>query len=159
PHRYRGRRRGLVHAREWRIGLDRGPSHRLPGTRVARRPAPRRGRARAQGQPRLPRARDLYPGRRADRPRQRRLQHPPEARAGMSYKVPLPVMAPEPRALVPCTECGKCCTYVAVGINAPTTPRLATDILWYLYHDRVYVYRDGAGEWSVHFETRCRQLG
>ena len=77
----------------------------------------------------------------------------------MSYKVPLPVVAPQPGALVPCTECGKCCTYVAVGINAPTTPRLATDILWYLYHDRVYVYRDGAGEWSVHFETRCRQLG
>jgi Fe-S-cluster containining protein len=77
----------------------------------------------------------------------------------MSYKVPLPVLAPDPRPLVPCTECGKCCTYVAVGINAPTSPRLATDILWYLYHDRVYVYRDGAGEWSVHFETRCRQLG
>jgi Fe-S-cluster containining protein len=77
----------------------------------------------------------------------------------MSQRIPLPVLAPDPTPLVPCTACGKCCTYVAVGVNAPTTPRLATDVLWYLYHDHVYVYRDGAGEWSVHFETRCRHLG
>jgi hypothetical protein len=45
-----------------------------------------------------------------------------------------------------------------VGINAPTTPRLATDVLWYLYHEKVSVYRDEQGEWSVLFETRCRNL-
>jgi Fe-S-cluster containining protein len=72
--------------------------------------------------------------------------------------LPLP-MAPvaKPERVV-CTECGKCCTYVGIGINAPTTPRYATDILWYLYHESLYVYRDGDGEWSVHFETRCRNL-
>jgi Fe-S-cluster containining protein len=48
---------------------------------------------------------------------------------------------------------------VAVGINAPTGPRYATDILWYLYHDKVNVYVDGDGEWCVMFETRCRNLG
>jgi Fe-S-cluster containining protein len=47
---------------------------------------------------------------------------------------------------------------VAVGINAPRTPGYATDVLWYLYHENVYVYRDGDGEWSVHFEARCRNL-
>jgi Fe-S-cluster containining protein len=71
--------------------------------------------------------------------------------------VPLP-MAGAQRELVPCLECGKCCTYVGVGINSPTTARYATDVLWYLYHEGVYVYCDGDGEWSVHFETRCRNL-
>lgn len=60
---------------------------------------------------------------------------------------------------VGCLECGKCCTYVAIGINAPTTPRLATDILWHLYHHDVSVCRDEAGEWFVQFESRCRNLG
>ena len=59
---------------------------------------------------------------------------------------------------MPCTECARCCRYVGVGINAPTTPRLATDVLWYLYHENVSVYRDEQGEWSVLFETRCRNL-
>lgn len=73
-------------------------------------------------------------------------------------RVPLPLAAPE-RPLLECTECGKCCTYVGVGINAPSRPRYATDVLWYLYHENVYVYVDGEGEWSVHFEARCRNLG
>ena len=71
--------------------------------------------------------------------------------------IQLPVLQPKP-ALVPCTECARCCRYVGVGINAPTTPRLATDVLWYLYHEKVSVYRDEQGEWSVLFETRCRNL-
>ena len=68
----------------------------------------------------------------------------------------LPSSAPD--GLVPCLECGKCCTYVAVGINAPRSPGYATDVLWYLYHHDVYVYRDGDGDWSVHFEARCKNL-
>jgi Fe-S-cluster containining protein len=70
----------------------------------------------------------------------------------------LPVLALD-RPLVECTDCGRCCTYVGVGINPPTSPRYATDVLWYLYHHGVYVYVDGEGEWSVHFEARCRNLG
>jgi Fe-S-cluster containining protein len=61
--------------------------------------------------------------------------------------------------MVSCTDCGRCCTYVGVGVNAPTRPRYATDILWYLYHENVSVYRDGNGDWQVLFETRCRNLG
>jgi Fe-S-cluster containining protein len=71
--------------------------------------------------------------------------------------IQLPVLQPKP-ALVRCTECARCCRYVGVGINAPKTPRLATDVLWYLYHENVSVYRDEQGEWSVLFETRCRNL-
>jgi uncharacterized protein len=76
--------------------------------------------------------------------------------------VTLPVVSnPVPGAgpLVPCTECAKCCTYVGVEINTPVTARYATDVLWYLYHENTYVYVDGDGEWSVHFEARCRNLG
>jgi len=72
-------------------------------------------------------------------------------------RIPLP-MVPAAAPLVPCTECGKCCTYVSVGINEPNSVRNCSDILWYLYHDQVSVYRDGDGEWSVVFETRCRNL-
>jgi len=73
-------------------------------------------------------------------------------------RIPLPVRQEKPE-LVECTSCGQCCTYVGIGINAPSRPRYATDILWYLYHENVYVYVDGVGEWSVHFEARCRNLG
>lgn len=73
-------------------------------------------------------------------------------------RISLPVLALD-RPLVECTDCGWCCTYVGVGINPPTSPRYATDVLWYLYHHGVYVYVDGEGEWSVHFEARCRHLG
>jgi hypothetical protein len=72
--------------------------------------------------------------------------------------IPLSVVPEGPRDLVPCTECGRCCTYVAVGINAPTTPRYATDVLWYLYHEGVTVYRDADGDWAVLFAARCRNL-
>lgn len=73
------------------------------------------------------------------------------------HSTPIPLAAPEAR-LVPCTQCARCCRYVAVGINAPTRERYATDILWYLYHDAVSVHCDMEGEWSVAFETRCRHL-
>jgi uncharacterized protein len=75
----------------------------------------------------------------------------------VSVRIPLPMAAPA-RELVACTECAKCCTYVSVGINPPRSVRYASDIVWYLYHQGVSVYRDGDGEWSVVFETRCRHL-
>jgi Fe-S-cluster containining protein len=75
-----------------------------------------------------------------------------------NVRIPLPVRRTQP-PLVECTECARCCTYVGVGINAPTSARLATDVLWYLYHENVTVYADADGEWSVMFETRCRNLG
>lgn len=75
-------------------------------------------------------------------------------------KVNLPVIQPAPvPGHVSCLQCAKCCTYVAVGINAPTTPKLATEILWHLYHHGVSVCRDEAGEWYVQFEARCKNLG
>jgi Fe-S-cluster containining protein len=72
-------------------------------------------------------------------------------------RISLPILGQE--RVVECTECGRCCTYVGVGINPPKSARYASDVLWYLYHEGVYVYVDGEGEWSVHFEARCRNLG
>lgn len=74
------------------------------------------------------------------------------------HVLPSPPVRQPGGAPIPCLECGRCCTYVAVGINAPRTPRYASDVLWYLYHERVSVHRDLDGEWSVVFETRCRNL-
>ncbi len=75
-------------------------------------------------------------------------------------RVVLPVAASEPSGGgLKCVTCARCCSYVAVAINAPTTPHLATDIVWHLYHPQVVVYRDGNGQWSVLFESRCRYLG
>lgn len=71
---------------------------------------------------------------------------------------PLPMAKGEEKVLLECTQCGKCCTYVSIGINEPTRPKYATDALWYVYHDKVSIYIDGMGEWSVVFETRCRNL-
>ena len=72
----------------------------------------------------------------------------------------LPVLGEEPgRAPIPCLDCGLCCTYIAVEIEAPTTVRRATEILWYLYHDRVSVYWDEDEDWMVQFESRCQHLG
>lgn len=74
--------------------------------------------------------------------------------------VKLPVVSDEtPKGHVSCLQCAKCCTYVAVGINAPTTAKFASEVLWHLYHQGVTVARDEEGEWYVQFETRCRHLG
>jgi Fe-S-cluster containining protein len=75
-------------------------------------------------------------------------------------KVNLPVLQETPvPGRVTCLQCAKCCTYVAVGINAPRTPKLATEILWQLYHEGVSVCRDEAGDWYVQVQARCRNLG
>jgi uncharacterized protein len=71
---------------------------------------------------------------------------------------PLPVLPENQPRPVECTECGRCCTYVAIEIEEPTRPKHATHILWYLYHDNVSVYVDGNNEWCVQFTTRCRNL-
>ena len=75
----------------------------------------------------------------------------------MRGTVTLPVL-PAERTYKPCTECAKCCTYVAVNIDGPDTMKDAGYMLWYLYHPGVSVYHDGNGDWSVIFESRCRNL-
>lgn len=58
----------------------------------------------------------------------------------------------------PCFECAKCCTYVAVEIDTPTTPKEYDQIVWYLYHQNVEVFVDWDDAWHVLFRTRCDNL-
>ena len=60
------------------------------------------------------------------------------------------------RSAVPCLDCGLCCCYVAIEIDPPLTVKRATEALWFLYHDRISLYRDD-DEWTLQFETPCRQ--
>ena len=95
------------------------------------------GAPRAQGQSRVPRPRGPHPGRHPRGRGRGRLQHPPEEE-GRVKPLPLPLAPRRGQAARPVpASARKCCTYVAVGINAPTRPRYATDILWYLYHEKV----------------------
>jgi Fe-S-cluster containining protein len=56
-----------------------------------------------------------------------------------------------------CTACGLCCSYVAIEVDAPSTVKSATQLLWYLYHDGVSLYVND-DEWMVQFEANCRHL-
>lgn len=69
----------------------------------------------------------------------------------------LPVLNEE--GLVSCVGCGLCCSYVAVEIDEPNSLKRATQILWFLYHERISVYRDTNAEWYIQFETVCQHLG
>jgi Fe-S-cluster containining protein len=58
----------------------------------------------------------------------------------------------------PCFECAKCCTYIAIEIDDPSTNKEYDQILWYLYHRDVEVFVDWDGDWHVLFRTRCENL-
>jgi Fe-S-cluster containining protein len=58
----------------------------------------------------------------------------------------------------PCFECAKCCTYVAVEIDTPDTPKEYDQVVWYLYHADVEVFVDWDDAWHVLFRTRCENL-
>jgi hypothetical protein len=75
----------------------------------------------------------------------------------MARPIPLKVVNPAPK-LTECTECARCCTYVAVPVASPDNLKDATSILWMLYHDKVSVYLDSDDDWCVVFETRCKNL-
>jgi Fe-S-cluster containining protein len=58
----------------------------------------------------------------------------------------------------PCFQCAKCCKYVAIEIDAPTTPTEYDQIVWYLYHQKVSVFVDWDGVWHVKFDADCDNL-
>jgi Fe-S-cluster containining protein len=58
----------------------------------------------------------------------------------------------------PCFQCAKCCTYVAIEIDPPTTMKEYDYIVWYLYHEGLSVFVDWEGDWFVKFETHCKHL-
>jgi Fe-S-cluster containining protein len=58
----------------------------------------------------------------------------------------------------PCFECAKCCSYVALQIDQPSTMADYDHVVWYLYHKDVSVFVDWESDWYVKFETRCENL-
>jgi uncharacterized protein len=56
-----------------------------------------------------------------------------------------------------CTSCGLCCSYVAIEVDAPKTIKLATMLLWYVYHQGVSLYVND-DDWMVQFDTTCIHL-
>lgn len=99
--------------------------------------------------------------------RNRRRAAPPGENGGngvrtrASKKLHLPLVSAPPAtttaATFGCSECGLCCTYLAIEIDGPTSAKRATELLWYLYHEDVSLYVND-DSWMVQFETRCRFL-
>ena len=58
-----------------------------------------------------------------------------------------------------CRGCVKCCTYITVEIDAPRAPWEYDQWIWALHHRGVQLYVERPERWSLHFETRCAQLG
>ena len=56
----------------------------------------------------------------------------------------------------PCTECGgRCCKYVAIGMDKPSTKKDYDNIRWYLLHENINVFIDHDGNWFTEFRTDC----
>ena len=80
-------------------------------------------------------------------------------------KVPLtPVRIPETgpldaaQSMMLCSGCVRCCTYVAVEVDAPDTPWQYDQYVWLLYHKNVWMYVEKGNHWYVQFETVCEKL-
>ena len=71
-------------------------------------------------------------------------------------KLPSHSAAPDPATV--CPPCGKCCRYVAVGIDGPVTVSGVSTTLWLVYHRNVSVYQSHDGDWFVLFPADCENL-
>ena len=57
-----------------------------------------------------------------------------------------------------CGKCTKCCEYINIPLDMPTTEEEFDNILWYLLHKNVYVWIGKQNKWYVRFNTPCRPL-
>ena len=56
----------------------------------------------------------------------------------------------------PCAECGgKCCEYVAIEIDKPTSKSDYDNVRWYLAHKDVNVFIDHDKNWYIEFRSDC----
>ena len=83
----------------------------------------------------------------------------------LDRKVPLtPVPVPETgpldaaQSIMLCAGCVRCCTYVAVEVDAPDTPWMYDQYVWLLYHKKIWMYVEKGNHWYVQFETVCDKL-
>lgn len=71
-------------------------------------------------------------------------------------KLPTFSAPPDPAAV--CPPCGKCCRYVAVEIDGPTSVNGVSTALWLIYHRNVSIYQSVGGDWFVLFPASCDNL-
>ena len=57
-----------------------------------------------------------------------------------------------------CAGCVKCCTYIAVEVDAPRAAWEYDQWIWALYHQGIELYVERPERWFLHVEARCRQL-
>jgi Fe-S-cluster containining protein len=63
-----------------------------------------------------------------------------------------------PEEIPPCHLCtARCCKYIALEIDRPTTPRGYDQIRWFLLHEGVVVWVQ-EGDWYLEMRSRCRHL-
>ena len=59
----------------------------------------------------------------------------------------------------PCAACGgRCCNYIAIGIDSPRSRVGLENIRWFLLHENVAVYISHDKEWYVEFTAPCTAL-
>ena len=63
-----------------------------------------------------------------------------------------------PQNMMLCADCVRCCTYVAVEVDAPDTPWQYDQYVWILYHKNIWMYVEKGNHWYVQFETVCDKL-
>lgn len=69
----------------------------------------------------------------------------------------LPTLAaPEPSEV--CPPCGKCCRYVSVQVDGPTSVANVSTLLWVLYHRGVAVYQSHEEDWFLLIPAACENL-
>ncbi len=71
-------------------------------------------------------------------------------------KLPTHPASPDPSEV--CPPCGRCCRYVAVGIDGPVSLGGVSTALWLVYHRNVSVYQSHEGDWFVLFPAPCDHL-
>ena len=69
----------------------------------------------------------------------------------------LPTVSPKDPADV-CPPCGRCCRYVALGIDAPSSVKAVSMALWFVYHRDVSIYQSHEGDWFLLVPTECDNL-
>ncbi|MDH5542513.1 MAG: YkgJ family cysteine cluster protein [Nitrospinota bacterium] len=57
-----------------------------------------------------------------------------------------------------CSKCDKCCTYLNITVDKPTSVKDVKNLLWYVYHENCDLNLDEDGGWSVVFHNRCDML-
>jgi Fe-S-cluster containining protein len=76
--------------------------------------------------------------------------------ANASAPVLLPIITKENDH--PCHECNKCCSYVAIEHDEPSTMKDYDHMVWYLYHKDISIFVDWESAWYIKFESRCDNL-